>query len=127
MAQAPTAPCVADVGVVAGDQHAGKRDTEFRSDDVHDPLPLVVHVDVRQPELGGVVRLHPDHVADFGVGDPLDACRPIDRRQVVVGDGELLLRPMRLAPLEPELIEGQEGLPFIDVVEIDVKQLFALR
>jgi hypothetical protein len=57
----------------------------------------------------------------------LDAGLPIDGGQIMVGDGEVLFRPRALAPFKPQLVEGQKGLAFVDVVEIGVEEILALR
>jgi hypothetical protein len=82
---------------------------------------------MRQFELLRVLFHHLNHAADFGVGHAGGAAVAVDGRQVMIGDGEVLLRPARGTALHAKLIEGEERLAFIDQVEVDVQQLLALR
>ena len=90
-------------------------------------LVAMIPADMRQPEFARILVEHFDDAANFGICHTRGAARTIDGRQIVVGHREMLLRPARSSALHAKLIESEEGLAFVDQVEIDVKQFLALR
>jgi hypothetical protein len=115
------------MGIIAGNQHAGLRNAQFRRDDMRDPLVAVMPADMRQRQLGCVLIEHLDHAPNFRIRHAGRAERPVDGRQIMVGDREMPLRAAGLASLDPELVEGKKGLALVDQIEIDIKEIFALR
>src|SRR5712691_5410580 len=90
-------------------------------------MTWVMPADVRQRELGRILVEHLDDASNLGIRDAGRAEGPIDGRQIVVRHRQMLLRAARAAPLVAKLIERQKRLPFIDQIEIDVKQILSLR
>ena len=114
------------VGVVAGDQHARLGNAQLRRDHMGDALIVVVPADVRQSKFRRVLVEHLDDTPDFRISHAGRAERSVDGRQIMIRHSEMLLRAARFASLHPKLVEGQKGLPFVDQVEIDVKQILSL-
>ena len=94
---------------------------------MRDALVAMEPADMGQAELLGILVHHLDDAADLRIGHAGGAAVAVDGRQVVIGDGEVLLRPARRAALHAELIEGEERLTLVDQVEVDVEQRLALR
>jgi len=94
---------------------------------MRDPLIGMIHSDMRQRELSRVLVEHFDDTPNLDVCNAGRAERPIGRGQVMVRHRQMLPGATRAPPLDPQLIEGQERLSFVDQVEIDVKQILALR
>src|SRR5262245_8429574 len=114
------------MGVIAGNEHAGLGDAQFRRDDVRDTLVTMAPADMGQIECRGVFVEHFDNAPDFRIWHPGGSGCAIDSRQIVIRYRQVLLGSSRRASLDPKLIEREKRLTFIDQVEIDVEQLFAL-
>jgi hypothetical protein len=83
--------------------------------------------DVRQPELSRVLLKHLHDPPNFRIGHAASAKGAIDGREIVVRHCQMLFRTPRMTTFDPQLIEGKKRLAFVDQVEVDVKQLLALR
>ena len=105
----------------------GCGNTQLRGDDMRDALIAMMPADVRQREFRGVLVEHLDHAPNFRIGHAGPDRAPAGGRQVMVGHRKMLMRAASPASLDPKLVERQKGLTFVDQVEIDVKEVFALR
>ena len=90
------------VTVAADDRHAGLRESELRSDDVHDALFEVAHRMQPDAELFAVASQRFDLSARNGIGDRLV---DVDRRHVVVLGGDGQIRSPDTAAGEPQPVE----------------------
>ena len=83
------------VAVAADDRRAGQGEALLRPDDVDDALPHVELVVIFDAEFARVLGQLLDLLAALGIGDAAAAVGGLD---VVVDDGERLLRRAHLAP-----------------------------
>src|SRR6266436_7720515 len=86
---------------------------------------IMVPADMRQGEFGCVLVEHLDHAPNLRIGDSGRTERSVDGWEVMVGHRQMLLRAAGLASFDPQLVEGEKGLPFIDQIEIDIEEIFA--
>ena len=94
---------------------------------MRDALVAMTPAYMWQFEFRRILVEHLDDTTDFRIRHAGRASVAVDGRQVMIGDGEVLLRPTRGTALHAKLIKGEERLAFIDQVEVDVQQLLALR
>ena len=123
--QRPERPMGRRVTVPADGRAPRQREPLLGPDDVHDSLPLVLHPEVPQAEVGDV-RLH---LQDLGpAGGLLDEGRDVHQRRavgrgdVVVDRGQRAVRPADGAVGEAEPLEGLGGGHLVDEVAVDVEQ-----
>ena len=107
------------VAVTADDGHAGLREAQFRSDDVHDALVFGVNAVVRNAELFAVLIELRDLVGRDGIED----------RQRAIGGGNAVIRGGhgQIGPADFETAGAQAGKglgrsDFVDQMQIDIEQ-----
>ena len=113
------------VTVAADDRHAGLRQTQLWSDDVHDALLYVAHRVQADTELGAVAAQRLDLGSRDGVGDRLV---DVDRRHVVVLGRDRQVRSAHGASGEAQSVERLRTGDLVNEVQVDVDQIgFARR
>ena len=124
-ASAPSAPCVevwlSPQTIVV----PGRRQAQFRPDDVHDALPHIQDRDVGHAELDDVLlqRLHLDAAVLF-----LDVGRNAraDGRDIVVGDGDGQVRTAQLAAGQAQPLERLRAGDLVQQVAVDIEDAGAV-
>ena len=106
------------VAVAADDRLAGQRQALLGTDDVDDALADVVHREIGDAEVLGVLFQGRDLERGFGIGD---AFRAVGRGHVVVGDGERELRAADLAVGEAQAFEGLRARHLVHEMAVDVE------
>ncbi len=118
-ASAPKAPCVevwlSPQTIVV----PGKREALLRPDDVDDALAAVELVVILDAELGRVLGERLDLLPALRVGD---AGAPVGGLDVVVDDGERLLRRAHLAAGHAQALEGLRARHLMDEMAVDVDE-----
>ena len=112
------------VAVAADDRHARLRQTQFRADDVDDPLLRIVEIVQANAELAAVVAQGVDLLFGNRIGDRQAA---IGRGHVVVGRGHGQLRPAHPAAGQPQSLERLGAGHFVDQVQVDVQDRLLAR
>src|SRR6202042_1689197 len=107
------------VAVTADDRRARQREALLRPDDVHDALPHVELVVIFDPELARVPGQLLDLLAALRI---LDAAAAVGGLDVVVDDGERLVRRAHFAPGQPQTLEGPRARALVDEVTVDIDE-----
>ena len=111
------------MAVAADDSGAGQRKALLGADHVDDALALVELVEILDAEFPGVLGHHPHLLDAFGIGIGLGA---IGGRDVVVDDGQRLLRRAHLAPGLTQALEGLRRGHLVDEMAVDIEQAGAV-
>src|SRR5574338_312225 len=80
--------------ITAYDGHAGEGKALFRSDDMHDPLPDVMHAEKGDAGFGAIFFQRLNLLGADRIGDPEF---PVGRWHVMIGNGEYGARSAELA------------------------------
>ena len=107
------------VAVAADDRRAGQSEALLRPDDVHDALPRVELVVIFDAELARVLGQFLDLLAALRI---LDAAAAVGGLDVVVDDGERLVRRAHLAPGQPQALERLRARHLVDEVPVDIDE-----
>ena len=107
------------VAVAADDRRAGQSEALLRADDVDDALPLVELVVIFDAELARVSGQFLDLLAALRIRDAAAAVGGLD---VVVDDGQRLLRRAHLAPGQAQALEGLRARDLMDEVAVDIDE-----
>ena len=107
------------VAVAADDRGARQRKTLLRPDDVHDALPQVELVVIFDAEFARVPGQFLDLLTAFRV---LDAAAAVGGLDVVVDDGQRLVRRAHLAPGQPQALESLRARHLVDEVAVDIDE-----
>jgi hypothetical protein len=107
------------VAVAADDRRARQREALLRPDDVHDALPRVELVVIFDAEFARVLCQFLDLLAALRISDAAAAVGGLD---VVVDDGQRLVRRAHLAPGQPQTLEGLRARDLVDEVAVDVDE-----
>ena len=107
------------VAVAADDGRARQREALLRPDDVNDALAAVELVVIFDAEFLRVDRQLLDLLAAFGIGDAAGAVGGLD---VVVDDGERLLRRAHLASGHAKPLESLRAGDLVHEVAVDIDQ-----
>ena len=107
------------VAVAADDRGSGQSEALLRPDDVHDALPHVELVVIFDAELARVLGQLLDLLAALRIGDAAAAVGGLD---VVVDDGERLVRCPHFAPRHPEPLEGLWAGHLVDEMPVDIDE-----
>ncbi len=111
------------VAVAAHDRGARQREALLGPDHVHDALPPVELVIVLDAEILDVLRQRLDLQPRFRL---LDAVAAIRSRDVVIDDGERLLRRPHLAPRHPQPLESLWTGHLVHQMPVDVEHAGAI-
>ena len=111
------------VRVAADDRHAGQGRTLLRADHMHDTLALVVHVEVGQAVMLGVLVQRFHLQARDRIGNAVDAA---GGGHVMVGHGQVGGNAPRLAARHAETIEGLRAGDFVQQVPVDIQNCRAI-
>mmetsp|Transcript_27361 Transcript_27361/g.58773 ORF Transcript_27361/g.58773 Transcript_27361/m.58773 type:complete len:430 (+) Transcript_27361:1081-2370(+) len=123
--QRPKRPMSRRMTVPANRRTPRQRETLLRSDNMHDPLPLVLHAEIPETEVLHV-RLHLHHLG--ATGRLFDECRnvqqggAIGRGDVVIDRGEGAVRATDVAVGETQALEGLGGGHLVNEMTIDVEE-----
>ncbi len=113
------------VAVPADDRHARQRGALLRPDDMHDPLPMVLHAEIGlHMELAHVLVERLDLQARDGIGDALVA---VGRGDVVVGGRDHRADAPRLAMGNFQALERLRARHLVHEVAVDVKKRRPVR
>ena len=107
------------VAVAADDRRARQRKALLRPDDVHDALPRVELVVIFDAELARVPGQFLDLLAALRI---LDAAAAVGGLDVVVDDGQRLVRRAHLAPGHPQSLERLRARDLVDEVTVDIDE-----
>ena len=107
------------VAVAADDRRAGQREALLGADDVDDALARVELVVIFDAEFARVLGELLDLQPALGIGDALAA---VGRLDIVVDDGERLLRRAHLAAGQPQAFERLRAGHFMDEMAVDVDE-----
>ena len=105
------------VAVAADDRRARQREALLGPDDVDDALARVELVVIFDAEFARVLGELLDLQAALGIGDAAAAVGGLD---VVVDDGERLLRRAHLAPAHAQALEGLRARHLVHEMAVDV-------
>ena len=107
------------VAVAADDRRARQGETLLGPDDVHDALPPVELVVIFDAELARVPGQFLDLLSALRI---LDAAAAVGGLDVVVDDGQRLVRRAHLAPGHPQPLEGLRARHLVDEVAVDIDE-----
>ena len=107
------------VAVAADDRRAGQGEALLRPDDVHDALAQVEFVVIFDAEFARVLGQFLDLLAALRI---LDAAAAVGGLDVVVDDGERLVRRAHLAPRHPQALERLRARHLVDEVTVDIDE-----
>ena len=107
------------VAIAADDRRPRQGEALLRPDDVDDALPGIELVVILDPELARVPRQFLDLLAALGIGD---AAATVGRLDVVVDDGERLVRRANLAAGHPQALKRLRARHLMDEMPVDVDQ-----
>ena len=107
------------VAVAADDRRARQGEALLRPDDVDDALARVELVVIFDAELARVPGQLLDLLAALRIGDAAAAVGGLD---VVVDDGERLLRRAHLAPGHPQPLERLRARHLVDEMAVDIDE-----
>ncbi len=107
------------VAVAADDRRARQREALLRPDDVHDALARVELVVIFDAELARVLGQFLDLLAALGI---VDAAAAVGGLDVVVDDGERLVRRAHLAAGQPQALERLRARHLVDEVAVDIDE-----
>jgi hypothetical protein len=107
------------VAVAADDRGAGQSEALLRPDDVHDALAHVELVVIFDAELARVLGQLLDLLTALGI---LDAAAAVGGLDVVVDDGERLMRRAHLSPGHPQSLKGLRAGHLMDEVPVDIDE-----
>ena len=110
------------VAVAAHDGRSRQGEALLRPDDVDDALPAVELVEIFDAELGGVLGEFLDLLPALGIGDALAAVGGLD---IVVDDGERLLRRAHLAAGQAQPLERLRARHLVHEMAVDVDEAIA--
>ena len=96
----------------------------LRTDNVHDPLPLVLDPEVRQIEVGHIAR-HLQYLGPtcrFGnEGRDVEQRRPVGRGDVVIDGAQRAVRPTNRPIRQSQPLERLRGRDLVDQMSIYVQ------
>ncbi len=118
-ASAPKAPWVDGVAVAADDRRARQGEALLRPDDVDDALAGVELVVIFDAEFARVLGELLHLQTALGIGD---AAAAVGRLDVVVDDGERLLRRAHLAPRHAQPLEGLRARHLVHEMAVDIEE-----
>ena len=118
-ASAPKGAVGRCVAVAAHDRGAGQSEALLRPDDVHDALAHVELVVIFDAELTRVLGQLLDLLAALGI---LDAAAAVGGLDVVVDDGQRLVRRAYFAPRHPQPLERLRAGHLMDKVPVDIDE-----
>ena len=107
------------MAVAADDRGSGQSEALLRPDDVHDALPRIELVVIFDAELARVPGQFLDLLTAFRIGDAAAAVGGLD---VMVDDGERLVRGTNLAPGQPQSFEGLGAGHLVDEMPVDIDE-----
>ena len=117
--QSAKRPMGRGVAVAAHDGGAGERESLLRANHMNDALALIELVIIVDTEMLGVVGKRCDLNGRVRIVDPLGAVR---RRDIVIHNGQRLLRRAHFAASRAQTLKGLRARDLVDKVAVDIEE-----